>query len=145
MPDSLVLVVEDDKTLQLLMKLSLNKLGYNCAVVGTGEEAVNFDLRQVSVILMDIGLPGIQGLEATEQIRSREAVEARHQVPIVAVTCHAIKEQCFSSGMDDFLQKPVLLQDLGNMLEKWIGRSAGEISCEPANVKHFAISTKLSR
>jgi CheY-like chemotaxis protein len=53
-------------------------------------------------------------------IREKELKERRKRVPIIALTGHAIKDQCLQAGMDDFLQKPALLEDLKRMIDKWI-------------------------
>jgi CheY-like chemotaxis protein len=120
MPAKMILVVEDDPTLQLVVKMTINHLGYDCEVVGSGEEAVERDGADLALILMDIGLPGIQGGHATLLIREKELKERRKRVPIIALTGHAIKDQCLQAGMDDFLQKPALLEDLKRMIDKWI-------------------------
>ena len=119
--DITILVVEDNPALQKLMKLSMRQLGFDCLVVGSGEEAVQHHLEQpVDLIFMDIGLPGIQGDGATMLIRQAEHSEKRKRVPIVALTGHANKEHCLKAGMDDYLQKPALMQDLKNIINKHI-------------------------
>lgn len=71
MSDYLILIVEDDPTLQLLARMAIGKLGCRCEVVGTGEEAVERAHEGVSLIFMDIGLPGITGTDAAVLIRER--------------------------------------------------------------------------
>jgi len=118
-----ILVVEDDPTLQLVAKMAIKHLGYACEVVGSGEEAVERDDADLALIFMDIGLPGIQGVHATLLIREKELRERRKRVPIIGLTGHAIKEECLQAGMDDYLQKPALLEDLKRMIDKWIAAS----------------------
>jgi len=120
MPDKTILVVEDDPTLQIVVRMAIEHLGFNCDVVGSGEEAVERDGADLVLIFMDIGLPGIQGGHATLMIREKELKERRKRVPIVALTGHAIKDQCLQAGMDDYLQKPALLEDYKRMIDKWI-------------------------
>lgn len=120
MPDGIILVVEDDPTLQMVTKMVITRFGYNCEVVGSGEAAVSRDAADVALIFMDIGLPGIQGGHATMLIREKELVERRKRVPIVGLTGHAIREQCLLAGMDDYLQKPAFMEDIKRMLDKWI-------------------------
>jgi CheY-like chemotaxis protein len=67
-------------------------------------------------------LPGIDGGHATSLIRERELKEQRKRIPIVALTAHSDKQRCSMAGMDDFLQKPALLNDIKKMLEKWVER-----------------------
>jgi CheY-like chemotaxis protein len=120
MSNSVILVVEDDPTLQLVARTAISRLGYSCEVVSTGEEAVERANDNVGLIFMDVGLPGIQGGHATLLIREKELNERRKRVPIIGLTGHAIKEQCLHAGMDDFLQKPALMDDLKRMIEKWL-------------------------
>ncbi|MBC7999850.1 MAG: response regulator [Leptolyngbya sp.] len=118
--DGIILVVEDDPTLQMVTKMVITRFGYNCEVVGSGEAAVSRDAADVALIFMDVGLPGIQGGHATMMIREKELTERRKRVPIVGLTGHAIREQCLQAGMDDYLQKPVLMEDIKRMLDKWL-------------------------
>jgi CheY-like chemotaxis protein len=119
----LILVVEDDPTLQMVTSLALKHLGFACATVSSGEDAVQRCNGDLSLIFMDMGLPGIQGGEATALIREKELKEQHKRTPIIALTGHAIRDQCMSSGMDDYLQKPALLPDLKAMLDKWLPAS----------------------
>jgi CheY-like chemotaxis protein len=116
---NLILVVEDDPTLQMVTRRALGVLGHQCVTVGTGEEAVQRDNSDVMLIFMDIGLPGINGGHATSLIREQELRSQTKRVPIIALTGHADAEQCLQAGMDDFLQKPALMADLDRMIKKW--------------------------
>lgn len=118
MQDELILVVEDDPTLQMVMRMAVDRLGHRCEVVGSGEAAVERDDADISLIFMDMGLPGIQGGHATLLIREKELREKRKRVPIIALTGHGSREQCIQAGMDDFLQKPALVDDLRHMIDK---------------------------
>ncbi len=115
-----ILVVEDDPTLRLLAKHSLYHLGYECIVAASGEEALTEDFSQISLIFMDIGLPGMDGNQATKLIRETEMKESRARVPIIALTAQATRESVMRAGMDDFLQKPAMLDDLSCMIKKWL-------------------------
>lgn len=120
MPHGLILVVEDDPTLKMVAKMAINHLGFDCEVVGSGEEAVARDSDDIALIFMDVGLPGIQGGHATMLIREKELNERRKRVPIIGLTGHAIREHCLQAGMDDYLQKPAMIADLQKMLDKWL-------------------------
>ena len=72
------------------------------------------------MILMDIGLPGIDGMQTAVEIRKLEEHQSLKRVPIIALTAHSNKEQCLLAGMDEFLQKPALLKDLETSLAKWL-------------------------
>ncbi len=117
-----VLLVEDNPVNQKLAKLMLAKGGYQVAVAGNGREAVekftaspnDFDL-----ILMDIQMPEMDGIAATESIRSK----GFDTIPIVAMTAHAMKgdrEMCLEAGMDDYITKPIRRETVFQMIEKWI-------------------------
>lgn len=116
----LILVVEDDPVVRLLERKQLDRLGYRTNIVSTGEEAVQHFNSSVDLLLMDIGLPGIDGLETTALIRKAEADQGLKRVPIIAVTAHSDRELCLLAGMDGFLQKPVLLKELKETLESWL-------------------------
>ncbi|MBI2812554.1 MAG: response regulator [Candidatus Melainabacteria bacterium] len=115
-----ILIVEDDPILRDLTRRQISKLGFQCIAVKTGEEAVNSDVSDVGLILMDIGLPGIDGVHATMLIRERELVNRKKRVPIVALTGHADRHRVITAGMDDFLQKPALMADIKSMIDKWM-------------------------
>lgn len=119
-----ILVVEDDPILRDLTRRQVAKLGFECIVVKTGEEAVDQDNSQIGLIFMDIGLPGIDGVHATMLIRERELHEKKRRIPIVALTGHADRQRVISVGMDDFLQKPAMIADIKTMIEKWLPPAA---------------------
>ena len=100
----------------------LNRLGCDADVVDNGRDAVAAATRRAyGVVLMDCRLPGLDGYQATGEIRRREGA-GRH-VPIVAMTASASQEdrdRCLAAGMDDFLAKPVLVGDLDAVLARWL-------------------------
>jgi two-component system sensor histidine kinase BarA len=91
----------------------------NCYAVTRAEEAVElaefFDL-----ILMDVELPGMSGIEATRVIRRKEQSRRWQPVPIIATTCTDRKAECLSAGMNAFCPKPVLRDDVEAILEQWL-------------------------
>lgn len=121
-----ILVVEDNKSMQLLTGRQLQTLGYQFTMCGSAEAALQ-ELKQdpnYVLILMDCHLPGISGFEATIALRALEAsAGATKHLPIVAMTAAAMKgdtEKCLESGMDDYLSKPYTLEQLKQKLEQWI-------------------------
>jgi len=120
-----VLVVEDDRVNQQVIQLLLEKLGLESALVDNGVDAVTAALNPAwSAIIMDCQLPGMDGLEATRQIRR---VLAGRTLPIIALTANVRPEDrdaCAAAGMDDFLAKPVRQEELRACLEKWLARPA---------------------
>ena len=115
-----ILVAEDNRTNQVLAVKLLESMGHRPAVVETGTEALTalkesaFDL-----VIMDVQMPDMDGLEATAAIRTRERGGNRH-IPIVAMTAHAMigdQEQCLKAGMDGYISKPVSRRELERVIE----------------------------
>ena len=117
-----VLIAEDDKTNQLVIRRMLEPLGYELDIADNGEIACQFhQARQYDLILMDISMPVMDGIEALKAIRAAETREK--QVPIIAITAHALKgekEEFLEAGFTSYLGKPVSVVDLHNELEKWL-------------------------
>jgi PAS domain S-box-containing protein len=123
-----ILVAEDNEVNQLVFTQILGETGCSFEIVGNGRKALEacFKLRP-RMILMDVSMPEMNGLEATGEIRRREAVDGTH-VPIVGVTAHALKgdrERCLEAGMDDYLPKPISPKALSEKVERWL-RGSGE-------------------
>lgn len=109
-----ILLAEDNKVNQLVAKRMLQRLGYRADVAGNGLEAIEALERQVyDVVLMDVQMPEMDGVMATKQIRQR--FPQSQQPRIIAMTANALKgdrEHFLSEGMDDYISKPVLLENL---------------------------------
>jgi CheY-like chemotaxis protein len=119
-----VLVVEDNVTNRVVIESLLKKLGVQVQCVGNGEEAVAAVMsdQQFDTVLMDCQMPIMDGYAATEKIRQRESELGRKRLPIIALTASAYgedRDRCLAVGMDDFLTKPVKLNELREALEKW--------------------------
>lgn len=115
-----VLVVEDDRVNQKVISLMLHRLGMTSEIAENGLTAVaRADLEEWDLILMDVQMPDIDGLEATRRIRRGR----RGQVPVVALTANALVEDrlaCEAAGMNAFLVKPIREADLRTCLETWL-------------------------
>ena len=122
-----VLVAEDNPVNRLLATRLLQKLGHTVESATNGREAVEHVRRDTpDLILMDVQMPEMDGFEATAAIRARESSltakgRAVRRIPIVALTAHALqgyREQCLDAGMDDYLTKPIKLDDLARTIER---------------------------
>jgi signal transduction histidine kinase/DNA-binding response OmpR family regulator len=121
-----ILLVEDDKISTLLARKILEKNGYKVTAVHNGEEAISaYTAREneIDLILMDIHVPKINGLDATKKIREFENANERSRVPIVALTAQVMKgerERCLEYGCDDFIAKPVDYDNLIRVVDAHI-------------------------
>jgi CheY-like chemotaxis protein len=100
----------------------LEKLGHTVTVAENGREALEqLASREFDVVLMDVQMPEMDGLETTEAIRRQEKGTDRH-IPIIGMTAYAMRgdrERCLASGMDAYLSKPIHTSDLRRQLEKY--------------------------
>ncbi|HEY1013288.1 MAG TPA: response regulator, partial [Herpetosiphonaceae bacterium] len=130
-----VLIVEDNPVNQHVVRLHLQKLGYQTAVAQDGEEAVAaIAAAAYDLILMDCQMPRMDGFTATRHIREAELAAGGH-VPIVAMTAHAMagdREACLAAGMDDYLSKPITAAVLRATLRRWLPDAAPEPPPGPA-------------
>ncbi|MBW2702092.1 MAG: response regulator [Deltaproteobacteria bacterium] len=120
-----LLVAEDNPTNQLVAKKLLEKHGYQVTMVSDGQEALDA-LRQGSydLVLMDVEMPVLNGMEATQRIRAGDAGQDKAEVPILAMTAHSLgghKERFLAVGMNDYISKPIEPQALFDTLQRWLG------------------------
>ena len=119
-----VLLAEDNITNQQVALSILKHLGLNADVAANGLEAVNaVAALPYDLVLMDVQMPVMDGLEAARQIRSAQSTVHNPLLPIIAMTASAIREdrnQCLRAGMNDYVSKPVSPQVLAAVLEKWL-------------------------
>lgn len=117
-----VLVVEDNKSNQLLMKMILEQLGVQPDIANNGLEAIEaYKAKDFNIILMDENMPQLSGTEATYEIRKIEKEKALKRIPIIAVTANALKEdkqRFLNSDMDDYISKPIDAMKLETVLRK---------------------------
>jgi CheY-like chemotaxis protein len=118
-----VLIVEDHPVNARLITLMLENLGFHAEAAGDGAQALAQlrDLPEVSLILMDMRMPVMDGLEATRRIRDGEAGDHVREVPVVAVTANVMeadREACHEVGMNHFLAKPISGREIERLLVK---------------------------
>ena len=117
-----VLVVEDNAVNQRVAVTMLAKFGIRAEVAANGREGLEkLRAQEYDLVFVDCQMPEMNGYEATTQIRRMD--NSNRQVPVVAMTAQAIdgsRERCLEHGMDDFIAKPVKLEDLKRALEVWL-------------------------
>jgi CheY-like chemotaxis protein len=117
-----LLVVEDDPTIMGLIVILLERAGYGVIQATSGEEAVRIAAAQApNLILMDVALPGMDGLEATRILKSREATS---RIPVIALTAQAMKqdaEKAARAGCDGFIVKPLSTDHFLGEVARFLG------------------------
>jgi CheY-like chemotaxis protein len=121
-PSSRVLVAEDNPVNQRVAVRLLEHLGLRADVVSDGNEVLESLRRQAyALVLMDCQMPELDGYEATARIRAGETADGH--IPIIAMTASAMagdRERCLAAGMDDYVSKPVRIDDLRSVIERWL-------------------------
>ena len=130
--DVRILVAEDNKTNQLIVKSILKDAGVSLTFANDGLEAVQeFQKNRPDIVLMDMSMPRMDGIDATRTIRKLEDDQTAGHCRIVALTANALREdqdRCLEAGMDDFLTKPISKKALVGAIEKWRLRDMPEHS-----------------
>lgn len=117
-----ILVADDSGMNRIVVLAQLETLGYRADVVASGREAIEaLAVKSYAAVLMDCHMPGMDGFVATAHVRRGEPDGQR--VPIIAMTADVLPETrtaCATAGMDDFLAKPLRIEELGAMLRRWL-------------------------
>ena len=120
-----ILLAEDNHVNQRLATRLLEKRGHVVVVAANGREVLAaLDRENFDLVLMDVQMPEIDGIEATIAIREKEKTAGTH-VPVIALTAHAMKgdqQRCLEAGMDGYLAKPIRPQELDELLGKYVAR-----------------------
>jgi CheY-like chemotaxis protein len=123
-----VLVAEDNAVNRRLVEVMLRKLGFAVELALDGLQAVaRIEESPPDILLLDLQMPGMNGLDVARRVRAREAAQQRPRLPIVAVTANAFagdREACLAAGMDDFLAKPFTSQELTEKLDAALAAAA---------------------
>jgi len=135
-----ILIAEDNANNQMVARLSLERLGFRADVVSDGREAVHATtLVPYDIILMDIHMPNMGGIEAALEIRAD--TQRQHQPYIIAVTADASdqnRDACLGAGMNDFISKPYGLQGLRRALSEYASVNEGVLRSEPLDLENPA-------
>ncbi len=126
-----ILLAEDNPTNRLVAMRLLEKMGFGVEVVVNGQEAVRaLEAGAFDLVIMDVQMPVMDGLDATRAIRGSQSAVRNHRVPIIAMTAHAMKgdrERCLAAGMDDYVSKPIDRQELATALERCLASSPDRV------------------
>jgi len=118
-----MLVAEDNPINQMIIEEMLKKLGHKSTIVENGVEAIReAEKNDYDFILMDCQMPVMDGYSATQEIKSKMNKGLLKEIPIIAITAHALKgdrKKCLDSGMDDYISKPIKEEILEEALQKW--------------------------
>ncbi|AAM05416.1 TPA: PAS domain-containing protein [Methanosarcina acetivorans] len=142
-----VLFAEDHPINQKLILGLLEKKGHKLTLVTSGKDALDaLSRRDFDAVLMDIQMPGMDGLEATRRIRDPSSGVRRHNIPIIAFTARALKEdreKCFEAGMNYYISKPLKKEKLLNILEDIrVGKNTREKTARERTVQDRIVQEK---
>ena len=122
-----ILLVEDNVVNQHVAQSMLQKLGITADVANNGLEAIEaLETIPYDLVFMDIQMPEMDGMEACRHIRNKNSSVINHDVPIIAMTAHAMKgdkEKCIEAGMSDYMSKPINLELLAAKIDKWLNNA----------------------
>jgi signal transduction histidine kinase/CheY-like chemotaxis protein len=126
-----ILVAEDNAINQMITTAMLTQMGYLSIVVNNGLEAIEaLSSDDFDLVLMDYQMPRMDGLEATRHFRNSIS-ERNRGIPILAMTANAMqahREECLQSGMDDYVSKPVSMEDLSQVISRWLEGHHGKLN-----------------
>ena len=136
-PKPKILVVEDFDDTRLMMKMWLQRNGYYVIEAETGEEAITLAQRELpDLIIMDVMMPGMNGLDATQQIRQDHSLD---QTPIVAVSAYGADEYrkiALEAGCDEYVSTPFDPIELADLISSLLSRGAADSNVQPSDLDH---------
>jgi len=142
-----ILLAEDNITNQRVALGILKKLGLRADAVANGAEAVKaLESMPYELVLMDVQMPVLDGLEATRQIRTPQSKVRNHAIAIIAMTAHAMqgdRERCLEAGMNDYVSKPVSPQALTEVLTRWLPKKNDESGFNAEGTPHPVLHPSL--
>jgi signal transduction histidine kinase/DNA-binding response OmpR family regulator len=126
-----ILLVEDNKVNKMVALGILGKLGFSADIADNGQQAIKMlEAASYDIVFMDVQMPVMDGYQTTKAIRGGKTKIANPNVPIIAMTAHAMKsdrEKCLLGGMDDYISKPISLQEVAKALEKWLPQALAKL------------------
>ncbi|GEM_PF-785917 len=119
----MILVAEDNELLRELALRQLQMLGLSGETAANGQEVLErLARRRYDLILMDICMPGMDGFQATRALREAERASSSRRTPVIGVTGVSNRDQCLEAGLDDFVAKPLMIEQLQTVLQRWLPR-----------------------
>lgn len=120
--DLRLLVVEDNSIAQKVVSLMLNALGYqNIKIVETGQQAIEeFNRNKYDLVILDIGLPDINGFDISKAMRKSSENSQAKIIAATAFNRDEIRQQCYLSGFNDIITKPIFIDELKSVLDLWL-------------------------
>ena len=144
-----ILLAEDNITNQQVALAILRKLGLRVEAVASGEEALKaLEIIPYDLVFMDVQMPGMDGIEATNRIRDLRSSVLNHKIPIIAMTAHAMqgdRERCLAAWMNDYVAKPVSPEALADVLNKWLPRETKSATEQAPETPVFDRAGMISR
>ncbi len=127
-----ILLVEDTIINQAVGANVLKKRGYDVTVAANGKEALSLlGKERFDIVLMDVEMPEMDGIEATRNIRSADSPVLDHMVPVIAITAYQKdrkREECLGAGMNDFITKPFRVDQLSEVIDRWVPCNTDSLS-----------------
>ena len=124
-----ILLVEDNTINQELISVFLRRWGHNVVTANNGRKAISeLEMQHFDLVLMDVEMPEMNGLECTEKIRKSDPSRFNPEIPIIAMTAHAMtgyKDKCLKAGMNDYISKPINFEEMGKKLRCY-GKGKGD-------------------
>jgi two-component system, sensor histidine kinase and response regulator len=140
-------LAEDNRVNQKIATRLLEKRGHRVVLAGNGEEALEaLAQRSFDLVLMNVHMPGMDGIEVTTAIREKEKFTGLHQ-PVIAMTALAMKgdrERCTAAGMDGYLSKPIDLQKLDEVLAVYADRRRSNVDVTVGHDDSFVAAVKTT-
>ncbi|MCP5467681.1 MAG: response regulator [Deltaproteobacteria bacterium] len=141
-----ILLAEDNLVNQKVAYNLLTEEGYDIVIANNGHEVLDLLKKdKFDLILMDIQMPEMSGMEATQAIRQEEQETGKH-IPIIAVTAHAMKgdrEKCLDAGMDDYISKPVNPRQLYDVIKNFNQGNAKQSATQTQSYDHASVMERV--
>jgi CheY-like chemotaxis protein len=135
-----ILIAEDNAINQKLALKIFEKMGYHADIAGNGLEVLKaLELQKYDIIFMDVQMPDMDGLEATEQVIKKYGKKRPFIIAMTANAMQGDKERCLEAGMDDYISKPIRLEEITRVIKEWGGEIISHDMTEENNMPEMEI------